>query len=99
MKTPLKLKKQPQSIWLMLGSAVLLSLGGWVAIVHQTSGPDANHAPVPTVVELPPPSQAQTAPHTTAANTHVPTTNETTAQSHTSHLRQVRPMLRSRSSN
>jgi hypothetical protein len=100
MNKPTKPKKQPQSIWLMLGSAVLLSLGGWVAIINQTGDPREAHIPVPTVIELPPVQSSAPRSHNTAApQANAPANNETAAQSSSSRLRQVRPMMRSRSSN
>jgi len=89
MQKPSRTKKPQQSIWLMLGSAIALSLGGWAAIIMQNT----THADIPNVVELPPaaptPSDTQTV-HPVAQDV---------AQSTTQTTHQVRPMLRSRSSN
>jgi hypothetical protein len=73
----------------MLGSAIALSLGGWAAIIMQ----NATHADIPDVVELP--AEEPMAPVPQANRS----ANQNTAQSITQTTRQVRPMLRSRSSN
>jgi len=88
MQKPSRPKKSPQSIWLMLGSAVALSLGGWAAII--THSP--NNTDVPEVVELPPANSGAPVPQADE------TSDQRTTQSHIQPVRHVRPMLQSRSS-
>lgn len=86
MHKPPRTKKPQQSIWLMLGSAVALSLGGWAAIITHT--PD--HTEVPTVVELPPVASGAQAEQASEQNT---------AHAQRQPVHKVRSLLRSRSSN
>ena len=90
-KTP----RKQQSVWLMLGGAMLVSVFGWAGIVRQTEG-TIQSEPLPlaiTVVELP---AARTTHQTVASQAPAPTNRTTSAVP----LRQVtRPVLRSRSSN
>ena len=87
--------RKQQSVWLMLGGAMLVSVFGWAGIVRQTEG-TVQSAPLPldiAVVELP---AVRTTQQTVAAQVPAPT-NRTNAAAP---LRQVtRPVLRSRSSN
>lgn len=89
-KTP----RKQQSVWLMLGFAMLVSVFGWAGIVRQTEG-TIQSDPLPleiAVVELP----ARATQQTGAAQVPAPNNRTTTAAP----LRQVtRPVLRSRSSN
>jgi hypothetical protein len=90
-KTP----RKQQSVWLMLGGAMLVSVFGWAGIVRQTEG-TVQSDPLPldiAVVELP---VAQAALRIGSAQAPAPTNRTTIAAP----LRQVtRPVLRSRSSN
>ena len=93
--TAQKTPRKQQSVWLMLGGAMLVSVFGWAGIVRQTEGTIQGDAlPLDiAVVELP---AARTTHQTVAANAPAPT-NRITASAP---LRQVtRPVLRSRSSN
>lgn len=90
-KTP----RKQQSVWLMLGGAMLVSVFGWAGFVRQTEGTTQSE-PLPldiAVVELP---EARTTHQTVAAQAPAPSNRITAAAP----LRQVtRPVLRSRSSN
>ena len=86
MQKPSRTKKPQQSIWLMLGSAVVLSLGGWAAIITH----DANHTDIPNVIELPPVASGAQSEQASEQNT---------AHAQVQPVGQVRPLLRSRSSN
>lgn len=101
MTKPTKKPKNNQSVWLMLGSAIALSLGGWAALVTQARI-DTASVPVPAVVELPPESTASTVDaHAGAAQAIRPRTQTqpNVGTSSNTQLRRVRPMMRSRSSN
>ena len=98
MSTPIKPKpkkaRTQQSMWLMLGSAMLLSLGGFAVIAQQSMTPTVSTADAASiqVVELPTP----------VAESNVPVSRPSVAQSapSTNNLRHItRPVMRSHSSN
>ncbi|MFM2308040.1 MAG: hypothetical protein RLY87_160 [Chloroflexota bacterium] len=91
---PAKTPRTQQSVWLMLGGALLVSVFGWAAIVRQTEGPSEVDAPPVqlTVVELPASPNAAR-----GVVAQAPQPANTTAAAP---LRRVtRPVMRSRSSN
>lgn len=93
-KPKLKKNRTQQSMWLMLGSAMLLSLGGFAAIAQQSMTPAVTSAEAASiqVVELPTP----------VPDTGVTVSRPSVAQSapSTNNLRHIaRPVMRSHSSN
>jgi hypothetical protein len=90
-KTP----RKQQSVWLMLGGAMLISVFGWAGIVRQSEGPLQNDtSPIElAVVELPVP---QSSSRGVIAQAPV-TANRTTDAAPLRHV--TRPVLHTHSSN